>query len=328
MDSDTSLAMYAGHQPSRRAIVAEAADGQSADRSGSLQLPLLSLKAGPAGRQRHGGQRATASPTNHPGWQLHARTALPSPAGTTFLLALLLKRQDLEFPGVVGMRPGVGCSVGVTETLLQLGRLLRQLDRSGMRRQLPALGQRSSLTGAGRVLVCLRGPTCCLAGFLEQVTSLLNGLGSQVPKALQGLVLRLIVPVHGRPTILDKPGRSTCPITSRMAGRSHSDNRLVATALGVANQPRFGLLCRGDAPGMTVLREGRRRGPNSEPLVRSFGNARTCAADGCATQLSRYNPAPCCNLHQGWDLGQRTRPRRPAPESPLPPTTANDRPAD
>ena len=32
MDSDTSLAMYAGHQPSRRAIVAEAADGQSADR--------------------------------------------------------------------------------------------------------------------------------------------------------------------------------------------------------------------------------------------------------------------------------------------------------
>ena len=49
MDSDTSLAMYAGHQPSRRAIVAEAADGQSADRSDSLQLPLLFLKSGPAG---------------------------------------------------------------------------------------------------------------------------------------------------------------------------------------------------------------------------------------------------------------------------------------
>jgi conjugative relaxase-like TrwC/TraI family protein len=92
-----------------------------------------------------------ASPTNHAGWQLQARTALHSPAGTTFLLALLLKRQDLEFPGVVGMGPGVGCS---------------------------------------------------------------------------------------------------------------------------------------------------------------------------------YNLAPCCNLHKGWDLGQQTRPRRPAPESPLPLTTADDRPAD
>jgi hypothetical protein len=79
---------------------------------------------------------------------------------------------------------------------------------------------------------------------------------------------------------------------------------------------------------MTVLQEGRRRGPNAEPPVRSFGNARTCAADGCATRLSRYNPAPCCYLHEGWDLEQRTRPGRPAPESPLAPTTADDRPAD
>jgi hypothetical protein len=61
---------------------------------------------------------------------------------------------------------------------------------------------------------------------------------------------------------------------------------------------------------MAVLREGQRRGPNSEPLVRSFGNARTCAADGCATQLSRYNPAHCCYLHQGWDREPVTRPRR------------------
>jgi hypothetical protein len=38
---------------------------------------------------------------------------------------------------------------------------------------------------------------------------------------------------------------------------------------------------------MTVLKEGRRRGPNAEPPVRSFGNARACAADGCATRLSR-----------------------------------------
>ena len=34
---------------------------------------------------------------------------------------------------------------------------------------------------------------------------------------------------------------------------------------------------------MTVLQKHKRRGPGSEPLVRSFGNARTCAADGCTT---------------------------------------------
>jgi hypothetical protein len=67
---------------------------------------------------------------------------------------------------------------------------------------------------------------------------------------------------------------------------------------------------KGDNPSMVVLQEGKRRGPNSEPLVRSFGNARTCAVDGCTTQLSRYNPARCCYLHQGWDLEPVTRPRR------------------
>jgi len=70
------------------------------------------------------------------------------------------------------------------------------------------------------------------------------------------------------------------------------------------------LLWHGDNPSMTVLQEGTRRAPNSEPLVRSFGNARTCAADGCATQLSRYNPARCCYLHRGWDREPVTRPRR------------------
>ena len=67
---------------------------------------------------------------------------------------------------------------------------------------------------------------------------------------------------------------------------------------------------------MPVLKEGKPRGPNSDPLVRSFGTARTCAADGCRTKLSRYNPARCCYLHQGWDLQPRTRPRRHAPELP------------
>ena len=65
---------------------------------------------------------------------------------------------------------------------------------------------------------------------------------------------------------------------------------------------------------MAVLQQGKRRGPNSEPLVRSFGNARTRAADGCGTQLSRYNPARCCYL-KGWDLEPVTRPRRPTTET-------------
>ena len=88
-----------------------------------------------------------------------AFTALHSPAGITFLLALLLKRQALELPRVLGMPTRLGGPLRVTETFLQLGRLLMQLDRSGGRRQFPALGQRSSLTSAGRMLADLLGPT-------------------------------------------------------------------------------------------------------------------------------------------------------------------------
>src|SRR5215211_7818613 len=87
-------------------------------------------------------------------------------------------------------------------------------------------------------------------------------------------------------------------------------------------------LPRGTLQAWRCYREGRRRGPNSEPLVRSFGNTRTCAADGCDTQLSRYNPARCCYLHEGWDLEPVTRPRRRAPESPVAAATANDSPVD
>jgi hypothetical protein len=71
---EASLATDAGHQPSDgRSIVPEAADGQSADRSGSLQLaPLFSrpaLRAAfgrPPARQRHDGHRGT-DPTLHQG---------------------------------------------------------------------------------------------------------------------------------------------------------------------------------------------------------------------------------------------------------------------
>jgi hypothetical protein len=56
--ADTSMAIdispgYVCRTPAvRTAVVPEPADGQSADRSGSLQFPLLFLKAGPAGGRR------------------------------------------------------------------------------------------------------------------------------------------------------------------------------------------------------------------------------------------------------------------------------------
>jgi hypothetical protein len=54
----------------------------------------------------------------------------------------------------------------------------------------------------------------------------------------------------------------------------------------------------------------RRRAPGADPVVRSFGSARTCAADGCETRLSRYNPDSYCSVHRGWDRQVITRRRR------------------
>ena len=54
----------------------------------------------------------------------------------------------------------------------------------------------------------------------------------------------------------------------------------------------------------------RRRAPGADPEVRSFGLERTCAADGCETQLSRYNPDSYCSVHRGWDRQVVTRRRR------------------
>jgi hypothetical protein len=73
---------------------------------------------------------------------------------------------------------------------------------------------------------------------------------------------------------------------------------------------------------MAVLQQGKHRGPNSEPLVRS------CAADGCGTQLSQYNPARCCCLHQGWDLEPGARPSPPHDCDFLTPGAAEDHPLD
>jgi hypothetical protein len=76
----------------------------------------------------------------------------------------------------------------------------------------------------------------------------------------------------------------------------------------------FALLGWGNNPSMVVLRRnGRRRAAGAEPMVRAFGETRTCAEDGCTARLSRYNPARCCAIHQGWDQQEVTRRRRRRP---------------
>jgi hypothetical protein len=72
----------------------------------------------------------------------------------------------------------------------------------------------------------------------------------------------------------------------------------------------FALLGWGNNPRMVVpMRNGRRRAAGAEPVVRAFGDTRTCAEDGCTARLSRYNPARGCAIHQGWDRQVVTRPR-------------------
>jgi hypothetical protein len=62
------------------------------------------------------------------------------------------------------------------------------------------------------------------------------------------------------------------------------------------------LLWHGDNPSMAVLQEGKRRGPNSEPLVRSFSNARTCAADAARPScLGTTPPAAATSTKAGPD---------------------------
>jgi hypothetical protein len=56
--------------------------------------------------------------------------------------------------------------------------------------------------------------------------------------------------------------------------------------------------------------KGRRRAPGADPEVRSFGTERVCAADGCETTLSRYNPDTYCSVHRGWDRQVIRRQRR------------------
>jgi hypothetical protein len=60
----------------------------------------------------------------------------------------------------------------------------------------------------------------------------------------------------------------------------------------------------------TAAAPTRRRAPGADPAVRSFGQARTCAAEACGTRLSRYNPDRFCSVHRGWDRQVTTRRRR------------------
>jgi hypothetical protein len=71
-------------QPVRTVVIPEAADGQSADRAGSLQLPLLLLKAGPAAGSDTAVIGETASPSTRHGTNLSpAGYAAPTSAGVT-----------------------------------------------------------------------------------------------------------------------------------------------------------------------------------------------------------------------------------------------------
>jgi hypothetical protein len=64
------------------------------------------------------------------------------------------------------------------------------------------------------------------------------------------------------------------------------------------------------AAGGQLAAPTRRRAPGADPAVRSFGQARTCAAEDCETRLSRYNPDSYCSVHRGWDRQVITRRRR------------------
>jgi hypothetical protein len=84
------------------------------------------------------------------------------------------------------------------------------------------------------------------------------------------------------------------------------EERIVQAADDPTAQPGTDTVLDGDDAGA----KSRRRAPGADPEVRSFGTARTCVADDCETQLSRYNPDTYCSVHRGWDRQVVTRRRR------------------
>jgi hypothetical protein len=55
------------------------------------------------------------------------------------------------------------------------------------------------------------------------------------------------------------------------------------------------------------LRQSRHQRVVGGDRIDNYGDRRTCAADECATVLSRYNPSSTCAVHAGWkDTRQRS----------------------
>jgi hypothetical protein len=109
------------------------------------------------------------------------------------------------------------------------------------------------------------------------------------------------------------PAPTTAPSTTRertRAGVNRPDATTASRPVGMARPRSVCPAWVGNNASMAVpMRNGRRRAAGAGPMVRAFGDTRTCAQDGCTAQLSRYNPARRCALHQGWDRQKVTRPR-------------------
>ena len=169
-----------------------------------------------------------------------------------------------------------------------------------------------SLVGAGRFAVTLLPPTRASNSVTARR---LPGPGGCQPvsdhaSARWGRALRVMSSQPSRNRI-DQHHTSGGPGRRQPTPHDHGEPDRQAVWRGRA---AFALLGRGDNSSMVMLRRnGRRRAVGAGPMVRAFGETRTCAEDGCTAQLSRYNPARRCAIHQGWDRQQVTRPRRRCP---------------
>jgi hypothetical protein len=232
MDSDTSLAMYAGHQPSRRAIVAEAADGQSADGFDSLQLPLLSSR--PALRPGNDTTVTGVPAPPSPRWN-HTHQAIRRD-GTDGVWATIRPPDQASYPtqAVQYRRRATAnpmrgrSSAGFSPTQARgLGSLLRReiLSPVGM---LPGLGSqratliselpvhtRDFLLGLGH---CLRRPGDLLP---QRLALRLRLLGSLEPIGAVGVTVR-----HDR---TDTPPDQSYPRTGWVTGATSGPHPLRAS---------------------------------------------------------------------------------------------------
>src|SRR6266545_293356 len=115
-----------------------------------------------------------------------------------------------------------------------------------------------------------------------------------------------------------KPSPTVSISTTReedLVGVNRPDATTASPAGGLwRGREEFALLGSGNNASMVMLRRnGRRSEAIAGPMVRAFGETRTCAEDACTARLSRYNPAGRCAIHQGWDGQEVPRPRRRRP---------------